>query len=145
LKGKGSEAGLRFPAIPAHIFADVPKAGLFDALMIKEADIGSQAAFGQAIVHYNKGEAARAATLFARAAALTPLHGDARRLHGMALLKLGRFPEALVELSRAVALAPRQSISHLHHGVGLLLAGRNGRAAARFRRAAMLAPKDPTP
>lgn len=101
--------------------------------------------FSDAVEHYKTGAMTRAEELFAQVLAREPSFADARRMRGLALVRLGRFSVGLAELSRAVALAPGQSLSHLHHGVGLLLAGRNARAAARFRRAAILAPEDPAP
>ncbi|HEY6000288.1 MAG TPA: tetratricopeptide repeat protein [bacterium] len=79
-------------------------------------------------------------TLFTRSLAVTRDNGDARYQLGQALLRQGRFPEALAQLTRSVELNPADP--HAQNDLGVALSRTGGRAAAvaAFRRAIELSP-----
>jgi tetratricopeptide (TPR) repeat protein len=82
-----------------------------------------------------------AETLLARAVELRPDDGAIADSYGFCLLRLGRAPEALVELRRADHLAPNDPVILSHLGDALLASGRREEALDAFRRAlARLAP-----
>jgi tetratricopeptide (TPR) repeat protein len=89
---------------------------------------------------YGAGDFLASALLFSAILAHEPLHADALRLRGLALVRAGRSLEALADLRTARRLAPMNPLASLHYGIGWLEAGRPARAAALFRRAAKMAP-----
>lgn len=92
------------------------------------------------LISLDRGEAARAVALLARAAALLPSNPLVHHRHALALRALRRPDDALAAFRRALALDPR--LAETQHQLGNLLKalGRYPEALAVLRLAASLAP-----
>ena len=90
----------------------------------------------------------RALSDFDDAAALSPDFSEAHVMRGIALVQLGRYPEAIDTLTRAIAMHPdRPERAYFYRGAAYEEVGNAHSAYADYQQASALAPgwRSPTP
>jgi tetratricopeptide (TPR) repeat protein len=93
--------------------------------------------------HLRRKDPQAAVTELERAASLDPRLPSVHSVHGLALMDLGRRPEALEAFRREVAVNPNDFDSNLYLGLLLKDESRLDEAGDHLRRAARLRPHDP--
>jgi len=86
-----------------------------------------------------------AEAMLRRALQKMPSHPDLNGLMGMALRRLGRFPQAEFHFQRAIAAAPQHGPFHNNYGNLLLETGRLAEARRAFETARRVTPGDASP
>jgi tetratricopeptide (TPR) repeat protein len=97
----------------------------------------------QARTALSSGRADHAEPLYRQMLAVVPQVADLWHEHGIALLQLGRLPEAQQSLERAVTLGPSNAAYLSNLGVALRALGQSPQAAECFHRALTLGPATP--
>lgn len=95
------------------------------------------------VIEYQRGDAAAAAELVARAIAAQPAAPHFHNSLGSALRASGRTEEAVSAFGRAVALNPDYGEAHFNLGNALRALGRTAEAEAAYRRSLAARPDDP--
>ena len=93
---------------------------------------------------YKRGQHARAATLFARAVELAPVHSETYHNWGTALLAMKKPALACDKFARAVQVNPRAAASLYTWGVALATMGERTWACEKFARAVEADPRSAT-
>jgi tetratricopeptide (TPR) repeat protein/ubiquinone/menaquinone biosynthesis C-methylase UbiE len=102
--------------------------------------IDSEQIFAQALALHQRGQLARAESLYRQILAASPQHLDALNLLGLAALQAGRTEEAIALIARAIGLNDRVADFHNNIAEAYRRAGRLDAAVEHFAKAAELEP-----
>jgi tetratricopeptide (TPR) repeat protein len=93
------------------------------------------------VLQLRRGQDSRALLDFEDAVALQPEFGEGYVMRGIALVQLGRYPEAIDTLTRSIAMNPeRPERAYFYRGAAYVESGDAHAAYADYQRAADLAP-----